>query len=237
MSARVNLLPHDVFPVERGLEVQRAMCRAAETGYAFVENAIGSAALGALSAEADSLQLEEGDHIAQPIYEGTKKQITQHHERAYHPIGDPEVPVATRITRVLAVRVKQLRFRYPELRNWMATEAGYQLYKDDPEREYHISRHRDRRNDKLLSATITVTGSAMVRMFETTGDPDDYSDANVVQTDEFRTSPGSIMFLRAPGLTTGEQTIHEVERPDGNRLILNLRMRDDILPQPSSVNS
>lgn len=236
MSARTSLLPHNIFRVEQGLEVQQAMCKAAETGHAFVKNAIGSAALVALEAEAAPLRLEEGDHITKPIYEGTKKQITQLHERAYHEIGDPEVPVATHITRALAARIKQLRFRYPELRDWMATEAGYQLYRDDPERKYHISRHRDRRNDKLLSATITITGSAIVRMFDVVDDPDDYTDGNVTQTDEFRTSPGSVMFLRAPGLGSGEQTIHEVSRPEGDRLILNLRMRDDILPQPSETS-
>jgi hypothetical protein len=235
VSHEINLLPQNIFT--DGYALQKAMVRAAEVGHAFVPNAMGTLALEALVDEAASLKLEEGDHITKPIYEGTKREITQLHERAYHAIGDTQVPVATRLTRALAVRIKQLRFRYPELGNWMATEAGYQLYRDDPERDYHISRHRDRRNDKLLSATVTVTGSAIVRMFDTLDDPDDYTDENVIQTDEFRTSPGSIMFLRAPGLHSGEQAIHEVRRPDSNRLILNLRMRDDVLPAPSETTN
>lgn len=233
MSYKPDLTFQEIFPDHATLN--RAMCQAAETGHAF-GHVIGQSAVEAMIAEVALLDLQEGDHISKPIYEGTKKEIRQLHDRAYHAIGDPEVPVATLVTHALAERIHLLANQYPELKGWMATEAGYQLYRDDPNREYHISRHRDRRNDQLLSATITITGSAMVRMFEPIGDPEDYTDKNVRKIDEFRTTPGCVMFLRAPGLGSGEQTIHEVLPPDdGDRLILNLRMRPDILPSPDKT--
>ncbi len=230
-----TLLPHEILP--HTPELEKAMPEASDVGHSFVANGIGSLALEAMVHEANSLSMEEGDHIASPIYAGTKKEIRQLHDRSYHAIGDDEVPFATKVTRQLAVHVRQLSRVYPELKEWMATEAGYQLYKNDPEHDYHISRHRDRRNDHLLSATITVTGSALVKMYEPINDPDDYTDENMCQIDEHITLPGDIMFLRAPGLNTGVQTIHEVLPPRGNddRLILNLRMRDDILPAPEEV--
>lgn len=220
---------HSLFP--NGLELSRGIDLAAEQGYSFVKEGISEQGSADLEKEILSLPLELGDHVNNPIYEGTKKQITQLHERAYYPVGDPIVPVATFVTRALALRVKEHRFRYPEIRDWKATEAGYQLYRDP---EHHISPHRDRNKDRLLAATITIRGHARVSMYEPLSDPDDYTQLNKI--DEFRTEPGSIMFLRAPGLNGGEQIIHGVSGPEnGPRLILNLRMRPDILPSPSEM--
>jgi hypothetical protein len=110
----------------------------------------------------------------------------------------------------------------------MASEAGYQLYRDP---DHHISKHRDRRNDELLAATITIRGSAVVGIHEAIDDPDDYT--NTRQVDECVTEGGTIMFLRAQGVGNGEQVIHDVSGPiDGPRLILNLRQRPNVLPSP-----
>ncbi len=226
MSATINRSPGEIFP--DGLALHRAIRQAAAQGYAFAENVIGKGACAALEHEVTGLRLEEGDHITNPINAGTAREVRQLHERVYLPIGHEAVPFATLVTRSLAIRIKALRYRHTELKTWMATEAGYQLYRDTDD---WISPHRDRRNDQLLAATITISGSALVRIHEPMNDPDDYN--NLRQVDEFRTHAGSMMFLRAAGLGEGEQTIHEVLPPEtGSRLILNLRMRPDILKSP-----
>ena len=225
MSLRPGELFTDVKHIELGMR------QAAERGYAFVPIGISAAGLQELESEVSQLDLELGDHIRQPIYPGTKRQITQLHERAYFPIGDIHVPVATFVTDALAAQTAALRNAYPELAGWRTNEAGYQLYRDP---KHHISKHRDRRNDRLLAATITIRGAARIGIHEAVDDPDDYT--NTRQLDDFLAPAGTIMFLRAPGLGSGEQVIHDVGPPqDGPRLILNLRMRPDILPGPSET--
>lgn len=222
------LLAQDVYT--RGLALQQGIATAAIMGYAYVPGAVSRQACEAMESEVAGLELEEGDHVTHPINQGTSREVHQLHERAYLPIGDIRVPIATLVTRALSTEVKALRRQYPNLSTWLATEAGYQRYRDSDD---HISPHRDRRNDQLLAATITINGSAMVLIHETLGDLDDYTPANLRQTDEFRTSPGGVMLLRASGLGNGVQTIHEVMPPEkGSRLILNLRMRPDILKSP-----
>jgi hypothetical protein len=184
----------------------------------------------ALADEVAGLNLEEGDHISKPINAGTSREIRQLHERFYTSIWDPRVPVAKSITERVASEVAELSYVDPSLTGWMPNEVGYQRYRSTDD---WISPHRDRRNDQILAFTITINGSALVRIYKAIDNPDDYSNIRVV--DEFQTGPGSVMFLRAPGLGNGEQVIHEVRPPDeGSRLILNLRMRPDILPPPSA---
>lgn len=155
--------------------------------------------------------------------------VRQLHARAYHPIGDEAVPIATAVSIVLASTVFDHRDAFPELIGWIPSEAGYQHYRGPSD---FISPHRDRRNDRLLSVTFTLRGSAVVRILEPVDDPDDYGNLRTV--DEFTTEPSTAMFLRAPGFCGGGQVIHEVlppTTPDG-RLILNLRMRPDVLLPP-----
>lgn len=207
MRANQNqLLAQDVFTRVQGL--RQGVSDAIINGYAYVPNAVSKRACGAMETE-----------------------VAESHERAYLSIGDKNVPVATLVTRALSTELKGMRRQYPSLKDWMATEAGYQLYRNTDD---HISPYRDRRNDRLLAATITINGSALVRIHETLDDPDDYT--NLQQIDEFRASAGGVMLLRASGLGSGEQTIHEVLPPDqGSRLILNLRMRPDILKSPGET--
>jgi hypothetical protein len=212
--------------------LRQGVGRAAEQGYAFVHDAVTRSGLLRLEHEIGSLTLEFGDHVSRPLHAGTRHQITQLHDRAYHAIGDPEVPMATLFTNKLASSiVRPRRDRYPELGDWRATEAGYQLYRAD---DHHISKHRDRRNDQLLAVTITIAGVARVAIHEPLGDPDDYT--NTREIDGTETYPGTVMFLRAPGLSNGQQVIHEVLPPRIlPRAILNLRMRPDILPSPTEL--
>lgn len=204
---------------------------AEQGGYAFVSNGLTQQALNSLVTEAAGLTLELGDHIAKPIYEGTKKQITQLHERAYLPVGHPDINVATALAAAVVIRARGMRFPCEPLKHWHPTEAGYQLYRNP---DHHISKHRDRRNDWGLSVTATITGRAVVGIHEPIDDPDDY--INTVQIDEFVTEPGTLMLLRANGFGNGQQVIHDVSGPlDGPRLILNLRQRADILPSPSEM--
>lgn len=201
-----------------------ALSKTIQDGYAFVSNAITPIACQAMKSEAFGLELAEGDHITYPINAGTKREVRQLHVRAYHSIGDELVPVATQVSEMLA----QAFNWHESLKNWMPTEAGYQLYRD--QRDW-ISPHRDRRNDQLLSVTITIEGSAVINIYDYLDDPDDYS--KLVLKDSFVTSTGTVMLLRAPGLGNGQQIIHEVMGPEyGSRLILNLRTRPNVLKHP-----
>lgn len=198
--------------------------RAAEHGYAFAPHAFTLAICGAMQAEVSSLPMEFGDHISKPINEGKPHEVRQSHERYYDELSSGNVPVAEFVAEALRLRVHNMTAEYPELADWRLNEAGYQNYRGNSDM---IGVHRDRRNDQLLSATITVNGSAQILIHETTGDPDDYKRTRI--TDQFRTTPGSVMILRAPGLASGEQVLHQVMPPEnGSRLILNLRMRPPI---------
>ncbi len=196
-----------------------------DTGCVFVDKGISMDFCRAMEEEVNNLELEEGDHINYPINAGTLREVKQLHIRSYHQIGSDMVPVASLISHLFAQKINIL---HPVLKNWMPTEAGYQRYRDNKD---WISPHRDRRNDKLLSITITINGSAEVKTYTPLDNPDDYTRLEL--KDRFLTNPGTIMFLRAPGLGNGEQIIHEVCPPiNGSRLILNLRMRDNLLKTP-----
>lgn len=208
------------------LPLQEILSNIHQNGYCFLPNAIHEDLCSILERELFSLELMEGDHINYPINAGTKREVKQLHIRAYHPIGEGKVPVATQISCELAEIFRPLD---PVLSEWIPTEAGYQLYRGDKD---WISPHRDRRNDRLLSATITIKGSAEVKIYDYLDDPDDYTRLQV--RDTFLTSAGTLMLLRAPGLGNGEQVIHEVCPPQygKNRLILNLRSRFNVLKSP-----
>src|SRR3989344_675380 len=211
-----------------GFNLERALAETCEVGYFFASGAISPYFCSLMQTEIRQINLEEGDHVNYPINAGTLREVQQLHQRAYFPVGHPEIPIATEVTRSLAHDVGNLIPCYPELENWCPTEAGYQRYRDSHD---WISPHRDRRNDQLLSATITISGSALVRIYEPLDNPDDYT--KLGQTDQFLTQSGTLLLLRAPGFGTGEQTIHEVLSPlIGSRTILNLRMRPDILKNP-----
>lgn len=208
--------------------IEKSLSNILDIGYDFVYDAISPEWCKAMEGEVASLNLEEGDHINYPINPGTTREVKQLHARMYVPVGHQDVPVASAITQYLIDIVKPFHKLYEQLTSWCPNEVGYQLYRDSKD---WISPHRDRRNDQLLSATITIAGSAIVKMLEPIDEPDDYS--NLKTKFEFLTKPGSIMWLRAPGFGNGKQEIHEVSPPINNsRLILNLRMRPNILKRP-----
>jgi hypothetical protein len=232
MDSEFYRLPKSPEVWTKGFSVEAAVQHAAQRGYFFAQEAIRPDICIAMEEEVGRLILEEGDHVNKPINVGTSREVRQLHERAYLPIDHPDVPVATAVTDSLAQSMRNVSYVYPELIEWRATEAGYQRYRTTSD---WISPHRDRRNDQLLAITITINGSALVRIHEPIDDPDDYKNLRVV--DEFRTTPGSVMLLRAYGLGGGEQVIHEVMPPEeDSRLILNLRMRPDVLKNPDWFN-
>lgn len=213
----------------RGFDLGDAIRQTGAVGYAFRADALSDAARAAMGAEADGLTLEVGDHVTRPIWPGSRREVRQLHARSYRAVGHADVPVATAVSIFLATAVSDHLDEFPELLGWIPTEAGYQHYRGPSD---FISPHRDRRNDGLLSVTFTLRGSAVVRVLRATDDPNDYGKLEV--TDAFATGPGTAMFLRAPGFCGGMQVIHEVlppSTPDG-RLILNLRLRPDVLPAP-----
>lgn len=217
-------------------DLRTALTHVALHGYIFCPDALSAKAREAAEAEAAALLFEDGEYVAKPISEYKNTRVTQAHERAYFAIGDWRVPVATAASNALVRKVNQIVMQVPaaggllrNLENWAPTEAGYQRYRNS---NHHISPHRDRRTDQLLGATWTVKGVAPVRIYRPLGDPNDYDNLEVI--DEFEAISGGLMLLRAPGFGSGEQVIHEVLSPiAGERLVLNLRMRPDVLKAPS----
>lgn len=208
-------------------DVKEALDAVKEVGYFFALQAISNIARVRLESEIRSLLLEEGRHIEQPINAGKTTEVRQQHERFYCEVGDNRVPIATLASKGIYQAIQAVS---PELCDWRPTEIGYQRYRNTDD---WISPHRDRRTDKMLAVTLTLRGSALVRVFEPLADPDDYAPNNLRIIDEFKTVSGSLMMLRAPGYGSGEQVIHEVLPPDnGVRNILNLRMRPNVLAQP-----
>ena len=194
---------------------------AAVEGYAFSRGAFTPAICRAMEDEVAGLPMEPADHLSRPINAGKSHEVRQSHERYYTALTDDTVPVARFVAEAVHARAQSVVSDYPELAQLNLNEAGYQNYRNTSDM---IGVHRDRRNDELLSVTITVNGSAQVLIHEPLDNPNDYKRTRVV--DQFRTTPGSVMLLRAAGLASGEQSLHQVLAPDtGSRLILNLRMR------------
>lgn len=217
-------------------KIRTTLIDAMEFGYAFDPKAIEKFARDALRRETNWLTFQRGVYFAKPIKEYGNTTVTQIHERAYLPIGDPRIPVASWASHALAHHVgiygRNTLWGF-DVSQWQPTEAGYQRY-DWP--DGHISPHRDRRSDQLLGATLTLEGSAVIRIHEPKADPDDYTNLELVN--EFETRPGGLMLLRAPGGGSGKQVIHEVLPPKkGRRLVLNLRMRPDVLKTPGEEGS
>ncbi len=193
-----------------------------DKGYHF-DKFSSSNVVEALRKECLSLNLEEGDHVNYPINKKTPNQTVQQlHVRSYHEIDSPKVPIASMLCYVLSDG-----FSVYGLKDWLPNEIGYQVYRDEKD---WISPHRDRGSDQLLSVTLTLSGSAWVKIYESEVEPPDYN--RLIQTDEYLTTAGTIMFLSASGL--GKRVIHEVCPPLNNepRAILNLRMRPTILKSP-----
>ncbi|PIN73196.1 hypothetical protein COV20_03115 [Candidatus Woesearchaeota archaeon CG10_big_fil_rev_8_21_14_0_10_45_16] len=211
--------------------LEYALNKTKQEGYFFTEQGVTEEFRRELETEIDSLYLEEGDHIKRPINRGKPWEVRQFHERFYCEAKDDLVPTATRLILHLAQEVQRLYPLFPELTRWEMTEVGYQLYREG---SGFISPHRDRKNDKMLSVTITIKGTNEVIMYETMHDPNDYRSNNLRDIFRFTTIPGSLMFLRAPGFGNGKQVIHSVSPPaGGDRKILNLRMRPDVLKSPA----
>lgn len=212
----------------KDFDLKNALFQTRDKGYYFTNSANSELCLN-LVKEINKLSLEYGDHVKYPINKQTTYAVTQSHERHYCHLNDSLTPVANGICYNLSTLVQAYKKEFPELGTWLLNEIGYQRYRD--ERDY-ISPHRDRWSDHLLSVTFTIFGSAKIKIYESLVTPPDYS--KLKQIDEYLTISGTVMFLRAPGFGNGEQIIHEVLPPLNNeeRLILNLRMRKNVLPSP-----
>ncbi|HVV25794.1 MAG TPA: hypothetical protein VHC21_02080 [Candidatus Saccharimonadales bacterium] len=213
----------EVFESDDHLET--AIVAAAERGYAYAPFVFTDKLRQALRAELATLPLSYVDRIEEPVNQGQPNEVRQRYEGFYGPLDSAEVPVARFVARALHERVQLLTTEYPELSQWQLNEAGYQVYRAG--RHDGVSLHRDRGSDRLLAATITVSGASEVRIHEPLGAEDDYTNTRVV--DSFRAMAGGVMLLRAAGLVGGAgggQVLHEVLPPvNADRTVLNLRMR------------
>lgn len=217
----------------RGFDLTQAIRAVKRDGFYLQRMALDRDTVSILTEEMDGLELEVGDHVRKPLQPGTPREVRQRHARGYFNIDDPEVPVASRVCRDLRNEVVSLEGEYPELDNWLLSEIGYQHYMGPT---HWISPHRDRRSDNLLSVTVTLQGYAWMNFYRANTDPPNYK--NLTRIKSVFTGPGTVMMLRAPGLGSGEQVIHEVMPPiKGGRKIVNLRMRRKKLLQPSKEGS
>lgn len=206
------------------LHIPEILERIRSTGYTFVKNGLNEETRQTLLNEINTLPLEEGNHIYHAINKGKPNEVRQLHERAYYVLNDPAVPIASEVCKQLQ---KELR-----LDSWLLNEIGYQRYRSSSD---WISPHRDRKSDKILSITFTLSGSANINIYHPTTPETDYH--HLKKVDTFLSEPGTIFFLRAPGLGSGEQIIHEVMPPVvAPRNILNLRMRNTLLPSPKNTH-
>ncbi len=199
-----------------------------ERGYYFAADAVEEEVRQGMQAEINKLPLELEDKATYPIRKGTETEVKQLHSRAYRELAHPDVPYGSKICQALAEVVQGTGMFVDELASWLLTEIGYQRYRQDSD---WIAPHRDRRSDKFLSITFTISGSAWMRIYKSKVNPPDYRQLEII--DSFLTQPGTVMFLRAPGFGSGEQEIHEVMPPkNGVRDILNLRMQPTLLRHP-----
>lgn len=210
------------------VNLERILEEVITSGYCIRRSLATTKVVKALIKEMSRHNLEVGDHVSHPIQPGTLREVQQLHARSYKYLDDSQVPTSSQVCRRLASDFEHLWGKYPELKNWLLSEIGYQRYRDHND---WISPHRDRKSDAILSITITLEGWAWLNIYQANSDPVDYK--NLTRIDSILTGPGTVMFLRAPGLGSGEQVIHEVMPPiKGHRDIVNLRMRKTTLPQP-----
>ena len=200
-----------------------------EKGYLFIDDFFSKTVIDGLQKEINSLTLEAEDWRSKPINYQKPNEVYQYHQRFYDFSG-PKYPEATFISTYL----KQL-FRN-ELPEWFMNEIGYRRYASPHD---WISPHADRLSDKILSVTITISGSAWVNIYDYIKNPvplkpEEKTYKNIKKVDAHLTKSGTVMFLRAPGLVeNARRVIHEVMPPiSEKRDILNLRMRDTVLKQP-----
>jgi hypothetical protein len=197
-------------------------------GYYYEADILTSEVITGLVEESKKLNFELGDHVNHPINKKKKTEVQQLHERVYTVLDDPQVPFSSQVCHQLSELFAPLDW---QLGSWLPNEIGYQRYRGQKD---WISPHRDRQSDQFFSLTFTLLGEGVLNFYTPLTDPTDYR--KLRQVDSFLTRPGTVMFLRAPGFGDGEQIIHEVSPPlKGERLILNLRMRASILPDPKKT--
>lgn len=217
--------------------LRAALPSVVERGYAFVDDALTESATLMLAGELRALPLEQENADGMVVYgRGTKHEVRQMHSRSYTLVAPTryDLPhamgwsLSTELWCVLSSELSRLCLHGDR---WFLNELGYQRY--EPGAGF-ISAHRDRRSDRILSVTATLSGEADVSILAP--GPDDSYIQGVRVLDVHACRAGSLMLLRAPGLGCGKQMLHSVGTPRvamGPREILNLRMRDDVLPQPS----
>lgn len=202
-----------------------------EQGYAFVAHGLTEEAQEYLLNEIHTLSLEEGNHVRRAINKNKPNEVHQLHERAYYLLDDAAVPHASAVCRALKQEIV-MHSLFPELTPWLVNEIGYQRYRSSSD---WISPHRDRRSDKLLSVTFTLSGIAKINIYKPLTPHIDYH--YLKKVDSFISKPGTVFFLRAPGFGPPDQIIHEVMPPTKiPRNILNLRMRETLLPSPKNTH-
>lgn len=181
------------------------MARTRETGYAFFADAVAPELCDALTRE----------------MQGLVGQRREHHHRS---IDRPGIPAASDCCYAVSELVEAQEADFPELIGWLPNQVGYLHYFGAHDR---VIPHRDSALERLLGLTLTLFGSAHVRIHVPEGDPPD--EKRLRQVDEFLVQPGTAMFLRSGGFGDGTRVIHDVIQRVVPRGILNLRMYPTVL--------
>ncbi|MGH8930876.1 MAG: hypothetical protein ACRDZO_09695 [Egibacteraceae bacterium] len=174
-----------------------------EHGYAYVPRALDQH-------QCQRLVSSIPDSLAEPVEE-VVGEVRQHARELALPVDGLD---NLELNRLLAAFDKAL----PATVAFTPTELTYMFYKGP---HAGISPHRDPARHKMLIAIFTLKGRATFRVHGTRSESD--------ITAEWTTSPGDLMFLRAPELHPHikARPFHSIGPPIGSeeRISLSLRMK------------
>lgn len=183
--------------------MRTALAEVAARGVVYIEDVLPRLFRGSLQYE-----LEAGDFQPAP----PSDHVSQEFEFYNLPYPTPAPSFVGDLGEQLTQGV-QFHTDHPLLRFWEPNDIAVQRYLPD---HGGIATHRDYKSDVLLVAIFTIAGAAKFRVW----------DGSKVRN-EWLTHPGSLVLLRAPGLTEAKEDrpYHSIGKPvSGSRISLAYRL-------------
>lgn len=192
-------------PIRHHLDLRAPLGRVAETGAAFVTDALDPSFRDRLCRAVKRLPFEPVPQEVGPVRQET--------ETCDVPAG--AIPEVEALRRALRRIVREHGEGIRGLATWRPTEASVQRYRS---RSLGISPHLDGRRYRRLVAVCTLEGSARFSIHGSRGGP---------PVEMWEAGPGSLVLLRGPGLAGQRdgRPFHRVEGPEeGRRTSIGFRM-------------
>lgn len=194
------------------LDLDQPLRQVAWFGGAFLPRVLSARFLPVLGRELAEVPFEPLPDRAGPY------EVRQHGGQFFvHGTDIANWPAIDRLRRELVELVHAHGTDVPGAARWEPNEAAVQRY---PTESGGIGVHRDGKRYGLLIAIITVEGSARLGLC---------ADREGTVSEQWHTTPGSMMVLRAPGLDgVGDgRPLHRLRAPTGSpRTSLTLRMKE-----------